>query len=81
MSRSTFPVLGGGDIKSVPWDLVEPHRKRAMENHYQTLERLAERGGLGPAELFAVVEDRPWRSVTEDDIARAPEWLEELLDK
>ena len=44
----------------VPWALVARHVVQAQRNHSQTLERLAERGGLGPSELVAVIEDRPW---------------------
>ncbi len=57
---------------SVPWALVEPHREQALRNHYQTLERLAERGGLSADELHAVVHDRAWRHM---DSAEAFQWL------
>ena len=54
------------DIKAgcpltVPWALVAPHEAQAHRNHSQSLRRLAERGGLGPCELVAVLHDRPWR--------------------
>jgi hypothetical protein len=64
-----FPVMLGhlrrerrelerlGCPQSVPWDLVAPHEARAWKNHWQTLERLAERGGLSPHELVAVLRD------------------------
>lgn len=56
-----FPVLNApGRIKSVPWRLVEPHRKQALENHSQSLEQLAARGGLSWEELFAVMADARW---------------------
>jgi len=60
-----FPILNSpkGQPSSVPWEIVEPHRKRAEKNHYQTLERLAERGGLSWAELVAVMADRPIRDI------------------
>jgi hypothetical protein len=48
---------------SLDWDLVAPHERQAMKNHYQTLERLAERGGLSPDELVAVLEDRRWSNI------------------
>ncbi len=53
---------------NVPWDLVRPHEHQAYKNHGQTLSRLAERGGLSPLELIAVVEDHdfPWRARRED---------------
>ena len=36
----------------LPWSLVEPWRAQAERNHGQTLERLSERGGLAPEELW-----------------------------
>lgn len=42
-------------VRSVPWELVEPLRERCMSIHDQTLERLAERNGLGPEEIWAHV--------------------------
>ena len=48
---------------SIPFALIEPHRKRAKRNHQQSLEQLNKRGGLDPIELVAVLEDRriiPW---------------------
>lgn len=42
---------------SIPWTLIAPHERQAQANHSQTLERLAERGGLSPRELWAVMHD------------------------
>lgn len=71
----TMPILISNDDEraawtaldvplSVPWEMVSPHEKQADENHSQTLARLAERGGLAPCELIAVLEDRDWRRMT-----------------
>lgn len=38
--------------RSVPWAFAETFRVQAFENHEQTLERLAERGGLAPEEMY-----------------------------
>lgn len=66
MAEKQFPIFGTpGIIQSVPWRLVEPHRDQAMQNHGQTLERLAERGGLDWAELFAVMQGWTWREFRE----------------
>jgi hypothetical protein len=59
-----FPILqvdqtNGPQLSSIPWAMIEPHRKQALNNHSQTLERLAERGGLSEAECLLVLEDRP----------------------
>jgi len=52
---------------SIPWRLVAPHEKQALHNHQQTLERLAERGGLDVLELLAVLTDRDWPAVANID--------------
>jgi Asp-tRNA(Asn)/Glu-tRNA(Gln) amidotransferase B subunit len=41
----------------VSFDLVKRHEKQAMANHSQTVERLAERGGLSWFELLMVLTD------------------------
>ncbi|TIX58755.1 MAG: hypothetical protein E5V25_26555 [Mesorhizobium sp.] len=48
--RRTFPILNGGGQK-IDWQLVADHSTQAKRNHYQTVERLAERGGLSWCEL------------------------------
>lgn len=52
---------------SVPMELLRPHEQQAQRNHYQTLARLAERGGLSPCEAVAILEDRPWRRMSSQD--------------
>jgi hypothetical protein len=54
---------------SVPWSLVVEHEAQAKANHSQSLERLAERGGLSPCELVAVLENRPWHRMTAHESA------------
>ena len=79
----TFPILGSNRRDwpshwptSVPWAFIEPHEKQAQRNHGQALARLAERGGLCPSEMVAVLEDRGWRSMPDaDGIARVLELL------
>lgn len=58
-----FPILG--EPLSIPWVAIAPHAAQAQRNHSQTLERLAERGGLSACEAVAVIEDRPWHRMTE----------------
>lgn len=46
---------------SIPWEAIAPYEGQAKENHGgQSLERLAERGGLSPAEAFMVMHGRRW---------------------
>ena len=44
--------------------MMTPHEAQAQRNHSQSLQRLAERGGLSACEACAVLEDRPWRAMT-----------------
>lgn len=64
MSEHTnMPILRSckSRIPSIRWSVIAGHERQAMHNHGQTLERLAERGGLSPAEAVAIIEDRPFR--------------------
>ena len=64
-----FPVLLGqqrsiwrGLPDSIPWGVVSAHERQAYANHGHSLEMLAQRGGLSPYELLAVLLDQPfWR--------------------
>lgn len=58
-------------VIALPWDLIAPHAKQARTNHGQTLERLAERGGLGSCEAVAVLEDRAWRRMPPGEANKA----------
>lgn len=65
-----FPILWPHDYKirrsleavncprNISWSLIEPHEEQANRNHGQTLERLAERGGLSVYEAVAVLNDK-----------------------
>lgn len=57
--RTPYPILWGyieKDLKEkieyYPLSYVENHRKQIESNHGQTIEQLADRGGLHPAELY-----------------------------
>jgi hypothetical protein len=47
------------------WEPTERDRQRADINHGQTLERLAQRGGMSWCEMAAILSDRPWHRMTE----------------
>jgi len=69
MNEKRFPVIRGQTRlprevaatwpRSVPWSFVEKFRERAEDNHSQTLEVLASRGGLGPDEMWLAAHDQP----------------------
>ncbi len=42
---------------SIPMSIMESHEPRAIENHGQTLQRLAERGGLAPEEAYCILKN------------------------
>ena len=72
MSERMFPIIGG---EPVPWSILGPHEARAVENHGQSLARLAERGGLSPAEAWCVVNDLPLRTIrTEGHDSLCSKW-------
>lgn len=79
MADRRFPVLDEESPacpRSVPWDFLAPHQAQAHKNHAQSLESLADRGGLCASEMVAVVEDRRWQAMSDD---RAVSRLNELL--
>lgn len=65
MSEKKFPILETNE--SIDWNLIAPHEKQAMENHWgQTLEQLARRHGLSWYELLCVLLDKPFTEVEYD---------------
>ena len=66
VARAGFPILRSGG-QTIDWQLVADHGKQAQANHYQTVKRLAERGGLAWTELCAVLLNRPYQSMDENE--------------
>ncbi len=64
-----FPIMQMADPwhelpeqeNAIPWEIIAPHEAQAQRNHSQSLQRLAERGGLSPCEAVAVIEDEDYR--------------------
>lgn len=68
---SAARAAGLGQITiAIPWDVMAPHARQAWENHSQTLDRLAERGGLSLCEAVAVLENRRWCKMDQVDAER-----------
>lgn len=59
-TRTNMPIMGSKTIPCIRWSAIAGHERQAMRNHGQTLERLAERGGLAACEAVAIIEDRKW---------------------
>ena len=43
LEETPFPIQDG---PTIPWSVIAPHEAQCQKNHGQSLERLAERGGL-----------------------------------
>ena len=57
-SMKEFPIMTKKGKEYIPYDVIKPHEEQALKNHCgQTLDRLAERGGLSWAEAYAVLTD------------------------
>lgn len=61
--REVMPIMGAALMSEIPFAMLVPHAAQALTNHSQSLDRLAQRGGLGVSEAIAILEDRPWGSV------------------
>jgi len=76
---SRFPVLKQGTRaempRSVPWAFAERFRAQAEDNHGQTLERLAERGGLCPQEMWVAAHGKRLREIGQVTEQNAIAWL------
>lgn len=77
-----FPIMGQAIASGkwwVPWAMLAPHEAQAQLNHSQSLETLASRGGLDPAEALAVVTDRRWQDVRNLSYTEAAMELQKLV--
>ena len=54
LKKRHFPIQDG---PSVPWAVMAPHEAAAMQNHSQSLDTLARRGGLAASEAWCVVKN------------------------
>lgn len=61
MSRDTMPIMSSKRLKSMPMEML--NEQQAKRNHGQTLDRLAERGGICPAEALAIMDGLGWGAV------------------
>jgi hypothetical protein len=79
VSERRFPVIKQETRaempRSVPWEFAERFRAQAEMNHGQTLERLAERGGLSPEEIWLAVHGKRLREIGQVTEQNAIAWL------
>ena len=65
-----FPIMKNKGKEYIPYDVIKLHEDQALKNHGQTLDRLAERGGLSWSEAYAVLTD-----------SKIPFWDEYISDE
>lgn len=84
--RLRFPVLNHQDChpldrktmpRSVSWAFAETFRAQAEDNHDQTLEVLASRGGLCPQEMWIAAHGKGCRDIKLITEQAAIDWLYE----
>ncbi len=81
-----FPVLASywewlalpGIPREVPWSLLAPYEANALRVHDQTLERLAQRGGLGVSEMVAIIDGTGYDGACRPQAQTLPRLLELL---
>jgi hypothetical protein len=56
MKNNLFPLTHSA-LQGIPWAMIAPCEAAAQRNHNQSLARLAQRGGLSPAEAYCVLKD------------------------
>ncbi len=61
-TRTVMPIMGSTLLSEIPFAMLVPHEQQALANHSQTLERLAQRGGLSHSEAIDILEGRRWGS-------------------
>lgn len=60
--RAVMPIMGATLLSEIPFAMIAPHEAQAQRNHGQSLERLAQRGGLAACEALDIIEGRRWGS-------------------
>ncbi len=77
MPIENMPVMRGVSIKQIPMRLLLPYEKQAVRNHGQSLQRLAERGGMNACEILGIIRGLSWSQLKHypDDEASLIKWV------
>lgn len=59
--RDQMPIMSSKYLNSMPMAMLS--EKQAQKNHGQSLDRLAERGGLSPSEALSIIDGLSWGAV------------------
>lgn len=62
MNQNKFPIMQAINLQFILFNLIKHYEINIIKNHNQTIERLAERGGLSPCEALAAIlgKDLKW---------------------
>jgi hypothetical protein len=63
LAARRFPIMNDGYAEcpsSIPWFVAERYDRQMQRNHSQSVEKLAERGGLDPTELWFCVQSKDY---------------------
>lgn len=76
MPLERMPTMKCFNIKSIPMRLLMLYEEQALRNHSQSLQRLAERDGMGACEILGIIQGLRWSQfrITPDDEAELIEW-------
>jgi len=82
-----FPVLrpfshtrkGENCPKWIDWAKIAPFERQVIRNHSQSLEKLAQRGGLSPTEIYAAMNGLTLTAMNNGEYTDADcvEWIKE----
>jgi hypothetical protein len=77
MALENMPVMHGKQIKSIPMRILLPYEEQALRNHSQSLQRLAERGGMDACEIYGMLRGLRWSQLKPhpDDEANLIAWV------
>lgn len=62
-----YPILGTRPQQYIPKGLLMTHKRYAWINHGQSLDQLAQRGGLSWTEALAIISGKLWKDVEHDE--------------
>jgi hypothetical protein len=77
MPLENMPVMRGVNIKQISMKLLQPYEEQALRNHSQSLQRLAERGGMNACEILGIIRGLRWSQLKNhpDDEANLIKWV------
>jgi len=79
MTDKTIKIMEGLFLKAIPISVLNDDW--AQRNHGQTIERLAERGGIDVSEALAIIERRDWEKIETEKPVAELKLMEAVADR